>query len=122
MNRYIFNAATLLAFFIIINSCGKKKKELVIPDNVIKQELMVNILADVHIAEATINLRNVAAPDVRNLNAGVYKNVFNKYKITAEQFTVSYNFYSSNTQLFNEMYNSVIIELNKMQAQGEKKK
>jgi Domain of unknown function (DUF4296) len=111
----------IFVLLVVLFSCGKKKTDFAIPDDVIKRGEMVKILADVHIAEATINLRNVAVPDVRNLNAALYKNIFVKHQITKEEFTKSYNFYSNNTELFNEMYDSVIMELNKMQAEVEKK-
>lgn len=109
----------LLMFAI---SCGKKKKAFVVPDGIIKKEEMVKVLADIHITEATINLRNVSSTNTVSLNAALYKNVFVKHKISKEEFEKSYAFYSSNTELFNDVYDNVITELTKMQAEEEKKK
>lgn len=122
--KKIYCVKTWIVLFVLLYviSCGKKKKEFVVPDGIIKKEEMVKILADIHITEATINLRNVSATNTVSLNASLYKNVFVKHSIAKEEFEKSYTYYSGNTELFNDVYDNVITELTKMQAEEEKKK
>lgn len=109
--------ASLLNF-----SCSKSKKEFTIPEDVIPKEKMVKVLADVHVAEAAINLRNVQVGNARELNASMYKDVFLKHGISKDDFEKSYIFYSENSALFNEVYDNVITELTRQQAAEEKTK
>lgn len=112
----------LIALFFFTASCAKKKKEMVIPDEIINSTEMAKILADIHVTEATINLRNVDSNNVASLNASLYKSVFNKHKISVEEFKKSYAFYIGNPEIFNAVYDQVITEITKMQAAEEKKK
>lgn len=120
--NYCVKTWFVLFVLLYVISCGKKKKEFVVPDGIIKKEEMVKVLADIHITEATINLRNVSSTNAASLNASLYKSVFVKHKISKEEFEKSYAFYSSNTELLNAVYDNVITELTKMQAEEEKKK
>lgn len=121
-NSIAIKNCSLIFILLFVIACGKKKKEFVAPDGIIKEEEMIKVLSDIHITEATINLRNVSALNTSSLNASLYKNVFVKHKISKKEFEKSYTYYSSNTEIFNDIYDHVITELTKMQAEEEKKK
>jgi hypothetical protein len=51
-----------------------------------------------------------------------YQLLFNKYNISKERYDSSYQFYLDNPALLNKIYENVIIELTKKQAEIEQDK
>ena len=97
----------------LMMSCAKKN--VVIPPDVIPVKQMIEVLTDVHLAEAA---KDVAMPtDTSKHTIDVYYTfIFKKYNLTKEKFQKSLNFYKSNPELMEEMYAEVINRLSELQA------
>lgn len=83
-------AASTLAFA----GCRSKKQVLDKPDNLINRNTMVNIIAESYIIESTVH----TSADTVNRAALAklyYRELFNRYKLTREQFETSLNYYIS---------------------------
>src|SRR6187549_2442590 len=94
----------------ILAACSKKPVD--IPQDIIAKDSMVVILTDVHLAEAVLQLKNLSRNDSTKLVAvGYYQWVFDKNKITPEQFNRSFDFYVRQPELMTTMYDSVITRL-----------
>lgn len=119
MMQLFFRRYFFLIFFIFSAAC--KKKEVHIPDTVLKKDVMVNVLADIHIAESALIVKNTFGANNESLAASYYKFIFQKYKITPEQFKTSYDFYTSHPEIFSELYKEVMNELSQHQAETLKK-
>lgn len=109
-----------VAFGLLLVSCSADT-EVAIPDNVLPRDKMVQVMIDVHLLEATMNL------NVFNLDRTVSDNspgfdVLKKNNITKKQFDESYDFYSQHPALLNEIYEIVLNELSRMQAETVNKK
>ena len=105
-------------FFI---SCSKKEEK--IPENILPKEKMIQVMVDVHLAEAVIQSRNLNLNDsTKTIAAGYYKNLFEKNKINEQQFRESFLFYSHHLDLMNKIYEDVINELSKKQPVITKQK
>ena len=92
------------------------REEVSIPDNILPQEKMVQLLADIHIAEVTANYKSLGDTnkvDVKTLYLEIYK----KHSITTEEYKKSYHFYLDHPTLLNKMYDEVITELNRRQTE-----
>lgn len=111
----------LLGFIIasgVMASCSRPKVE--VPVSVISADSMVNILADMHLAEAAIQMRNLSGHDSLHPEAfGRYKFVLDKYKISRQTFEKSFRWYSSEPQIFSKLYDSVIVHLTEAQAKAQ---
>lgn len=106
----------LLIFF----ACTEKK-EVKIPDNILSKEKMTAVLTDVHIVEAMINLNLVRIGNTPQDTTNYY-NIFKKNNTSRKQYEDSFKFYSDHPELFKEIYDGVLIELSKKQAEVNKRK
>lgn len=75
-------------------NCRSKKQVLDKPDDLIARSTMVNIIAESYIIESTVHLANDTI-NKRELTRLYYKDLFNRYKITREQFIHSIDYYVS---------------------------
>ena len=96
--------------------------QVAIPDSVLPQDKMVAVMVDVHLLEATMNLNvfNVDRTVAEEPAPGF--DVLKKNGITKQQFDESYNFYSQHPALLNDVYEMVLNELSRMQAETINKK
>ena len=86
----------------------------------IAADTMVRMLADMHLAEAAIQMRNLSGNDSLHTEAFArYKFVFSKYKVSRVRFEKSFRWYSAEPELFSKMYDSVIVRLSEGQAKAQ---
>lgn len=109
MTKYIYIAFLALS----LAACGSEKKEK-IPAGILPKEKMIAVITDLHVAEAAINL-NLLRPD------SLY-DVYEKNKITKQQYDSSFKYYSLNPEKLVEIYNEVLNEISKKQAEFAKYK
>lgn len=111
----------LLLMSITIFSCSKKTEK--IPADVLSQKKMIEVLTDIQIAEAGIQLRNSTPSDsVSSLAISEYKYVFEKNHITDSIFKKSFSYYTLHPDIMSDMYKEVITTLSKRQAELNKSK
>jgi len=102
--------------FLSIFSCDDPAVEK--PKKLIPREKMIEMLTDIHIAEATYsNLKNQDNL-LRNSNpADFYYSVLKKHNVTDTVFEKSYIYYASNPKIFEKMYRQVMNNLNEMEPE-----
>ena len=117
MNKKIF--LTLFTAFLI--ACSGNE-EIKIPDTVLPEQKMAEVMVDVHLMEATMNLN---IKNVDNVSSGTNVipsvDIFKKHHINKKQFDESYTFYTHNPELLVEVFEMVLNDLSKMQAEAMKK-
>ena len=91
-----------------------------VPVEFIQPDSMVLVLADIHIAESKILTSGNPDSTAKANLASYYKFVFDKYKVDNIRFKNSFDYYSSHVSLMNDVYDKVIDELSKRQAEIEK--
>lgn len=101
-------------YIVLVISCGQEEKYVVIPSDVLPKEKMAEVLTDIHLAEAKVNLKTL--PDSASTEKLSFQKKFEKHKITKEQYEKSISFYIDHPELLNEVYEKVLNELSKMQA------
>jgi hypothetical protein len=113
--KKILTSLCLSGLFFV--SCSKKEEK--IPAQIIPKDKMVHVMVDIHLAEAHSQF-NIPFDDPKKAKQGYYKFIFNKYKITSSQLMASWSFYAAHPEIFEKIYEEVITELSKKQAESAK--
>ena len=96
----------LFLIFLSVVSCDKPVFEK--PEHLIKESKMIEMLVDIHIAEATFNNRKYQdSLMLKTKSDDFYYSVLNKYKIADSVFEKSYVFYAGDIKNFEKIYNKV---------------
>ncbi|MFW5975068.1 MAG: DUF4296 domain-containing protein [Bacteroidota bacterium] len=112
---YVFILILMMVFSIF--SCSEKEKER--PEVVLSESEMVEVMVDVHLAEAVLTRKRGENQEVEDLSDKYYDEVFDKHNITKKQFDTSFSYYQQNLSNLQRIYEQVITELNKMQRERE---
>ncbi len=89
----------------------------------IDEETMINVLIDIHLAEAVVQEGRFKknAADLKDIRS-YYDDVFEIYKITPEQFTEAFKHYSNQPEKFDKMYEELIDRMSKIETELQAKK
>jgi len=100
---------------VLLFACTDAGK-VVIPDSVLPKEKMAEVMVDIHLLEASMNL-NIAEAENKPANL----DLFSKHSTTKQQYDESYKFYTEHPELLTEIYQLVLNDLSKMQAETNSK-
>lgn len=111
------------------------------PDDLIEEEKLVNVLADVHLLEAALGMRNPIiaprsplrpgqspitpaeqAPQMGATKALPYYDIFKKHGITYKQYEASITWYAAQPERLDVIYEDVIEELSRRQTEATSRK
>lgn len=129
----------------MVISCAEKQEPQLPPepDNLIPENQIVLIMADLHLLEATLGMRNNnTLPPTRNILRNTipnqpqeiveqfstgnktlpYFDIFKKYGVTRQQYDASVTWYAAQPLKFSLMYDKVIDELNRRQSANQTQK
>lgn len=108
----LFFAVTTIFF----TSCKKKDET---NDKIIEREKFVELLSEVQVLESTYQFIHGRRPEFNpDLN---YEWLFRDYQITEEEFLLSFDYYTSDFQVFEAIYDDVIIKISEKQAENNVK-
>jgi hypothetical protein len=107
---YIF-----LFLIVFISSC--KDKKVVIPDNIFPEEKMIQVMSDVQLVETLYTREKLEGRENINKITELYALVLEKHEISREQFKESYSFYVAHPKLMEKVYEGVLAEISKKQAE-----
>lgn len=113
------NLFIALLVFFAITSCGPEapEKSEDLPEWIIPEDKMVDILTDVHIVEGARIGQSVLGD---SLPAKYHYNVlWEKHGVNAALYDSSFRFYSRNAERMDLMYEEVLTRLTKMSSQLE---
>ncbi len=77
---------------------------------------MVEILVDVHIAEASLSTQYLNPDSVAKISVSYYDYIYKIHNTTAKDFKKSYNFYMLYPLTLDKIYEQVLNEISKKQA------
>jgi len=99
----------LIAVIAALASCSKN-------DNVLSEKKMAHIIRDIHLSDGVLNTRRFTEIKSENVDSlYVYKQVFEKNKVTREEFVASMQHYSKYPRLLDEIYTMVVNDLSAQQ-------
>jgi len=106
----------LIGFLLIFSAC-KNDHRSDKPENLISRDIMVQVLTDVHLIEASIKLNNERKLNKEEYAYYYYQYLYEKHNITEEDFNLSLDYYQQNVDTFDTIYVDVISELNRLQGE-----
>lgn len=106
----------LFLALIVVFACSKPPVKK--PENLIEQERMINILVDVHMAEAAFNSRRHRDSLVqRSSSTDFYYSILQEHEVQDSVFERSLVFYASQPRQFEKMYRKVMNQLTEIEQE-----
>jgi len=102
---------------IVFFSCKKKHENL--PSYIIPKEKFIYLLVDYHLAQGISSTYDFRKKTKQLNKISLCDSVIIAYGYTRAMFDSSIMYYSKNIKEFDEIYEKVITELNRMQAKEE---
>jgi len=87
------------------------------PEHLIKENQMIDMLVDIHLAEATYNKFRYDSIMKNNSSTNFYYSVLNKYQVPDTVFEQSYVYYASVPKDFEKMYRKVMNKLSEKEQE-----
>lgn len=103
-----------ILFWLSLSGCKRDP----IPAQAIPRDRFVDILVDVHLAEAISNDRSRYNLDSLNPES-FYLSVLNKHQVTEEQMKITTLYYSRHPRDFDKIYSKVLSRLSQMNEEPE---
>lgn len=106
----------LLFSFVGFFSCSKPVVEK--PEVLVQEDKMIEMLTDIHLAEATFNARRHRDSLVmKSSSADFYYSILEKHQVPDSVFEQSFVFYASQPRKFEKMYRQAMNKLNEMEQE-----
>ena len=104
---YTLSGITLALLLIaaLLSGCNSKKQMMDKPDNLINRITLVNILAESYLIESTLQMTSPDSINKEELARQYYKDLFDRYHITNEQFESSVAYYVSEEKSAEKLLN-----------------
>ena len=109
-----------VAFISVLLSQSCSHKEESVPKEIISPDLMVAILVDVHLAEASVNVNRINEP-LRFSAGALYPLIYKAHHTDSIAFRKSFDYYLENPKKFDKIYEQVINELSKRESEPDRK-
>ena len=94
----------IIFIVFIFFSCNKDSKKITVPENLISQEKMIDVIYEMTLINVSKGV-NRSVLEHNGVVPDIY--IYNKYKIDSLQFALSNEFYSNDLDKYLEIYNSV---------------
>ena len=104
-----------IGFILLFSACDGR------PRGIISQSKMANVLTEMHKTDALMDERGITFNSYSN-KVPYYNFIFKKYDISKAEFDSSLVWYTKNPQIFNNVYDKVIIQLTDLQKDVTKGK
>lgn len=108
-----------ILFMILCLSCSNNPTRIS-SKNTIERDVFIDILVEMHIMDAISNeseyYRKFPSKDSVNL----YSLIFEKHNVTKAEFDSTVSAYTRRSELYQEIYDEVLLELNVMLDETEK--
>lgn len=112
----------ILLLFVLVAACGHKDKGFM-PERLLTESEMIDMMTDVQIIEADINYRKTqvkeegAQPlEFRNLTQSYYDQLYEHYGITDSIFSQNLRYYSERPEVLEKIMDSVMQRLLREQS------
>ena len=109
---------TLISILLFTLFACNEETEM-IPDNVLSQEKMVSVMVDVQLVEAALIVNQLKGDEAKEAAVNYYDSVMKQHNISREKFDMSFKYYAEHPGLMEEIYDEMLNELSKRQAEVE---
>lgn len=116
---HFFRIPALLLLLLVLLSPACKKSESISGKAFMEREVLVDILVDLHLADGVTNDRKFNRKyDADSID--VLSPILEKHQVSREMFDTTLVVYSQHPELFDQVYNDVLIKLNVMLDENDK--
>lgn len=116
---HFFRIPALLLLLLVLLSPACKKSESISGKAFMEREVLVDILVDLHLADGVTNDRKFNRKyDADSID--VLSPILEKHQVSREMFDTTLVVYSQHPELFDQVYNEVLIKLNVMLDENDK--
>lgn len=109
-----------LVILAILAGCSKKKR--ITGNDYIPQEVLVDVLVDIHLIDGITGDRKYYRKYTFNDSITIMEPIFEKHNVTRAQFDSTILEYSRHPDILDKVYDEVIMKLNLMLDEIDKKK
>ena len=100
---------------LIFLSCGTPKTE--IPQDILSENSFINLLKDIHLAEAEFELHKTKGMEnAKNELGHNYNVIYDSHEITADDFEKTLDYYAQHPEQLEKIYTRVLEQLTKDRA------
>jgi len=116
--------ATFICFLFLLFAAGYscKEKGFPKPKGLLNEKEMVNVLCDMHLAEAYSGHYRVDNEKTKIASKDLYFSVLKKHGVTSPAFENSIVYYSSMPKKYEKIYQQVVERLNMLEQETNKQK
>lgn len=107
----------ILIFLMIWLLSACDKPVIPKPENLIHEKQMIEMLVDIHLAEATFSTFRYDSIMKNNSSVNFYYSVLDKYNVADSVFEKSYVYYASVPKNFEKMYRKVMSTLSEKELE-----
>ncbi|MCE1202447.1 MAG: DUF4296 domain-containing protein [Bacteroidia bacterium] len=100
---------------ILITACGTPKARQAKPKVLISQNTLTQVLTDVHLVEAAMNMRRNNGQEFESQKNAIFDSVFVHYSITPQILEDNLLYYNQQPQIMEKVYQDVIDSLMSLQ-------
>ena len=102
-----------LSSSIFLFSCKEPEKE---QPGILPKDKMIDVLVDIHIAEASSESHGLTSIQINQLVAVKYEGVLQKHGITRPQFQTAFDYYLRHPAELDEIYQEVVNRLTALES------
>jgi len=115
-----FRIPVILLLILITLTPACEKKKSITGKAFLEREVLVDVLVDLHLADAVTNDRKFNRKyDADSID--ILSPILEKHQVSREMFDTTLTVYSQYPELFDQVYNDVLIKLNVMLDENDKK-
>ena len=114
LNKYI--AISLIFYTTLLFSCGGKTAEEQ-PENLIKKEIFTEMILELQLIEAHLNEARVNQSVIRDSANNLFQEIFEKHGAALEDFNTTMNYYASQPEELQGIYDAVLESLSKLEVE-----
>ena len=118
MQKNVFKTFVYI-FLFVLAACKSHPGEVAIPRSILEKDTMLSVLKDLSLLEAGIDLGLVPGAGTPS-QPDKYYTIFKKHSISKGEYDSSLVFYSSHPELLSKIYEKLITDLSKSQAELNK--
>lgn len=116
LKNSLFQIKMWIFISLLITSCKSATVEK--PESLIDEQTMIEILADIHLAESAFShLRHQDSLVEKSSSVDFYYSVLDKYQLQDSVFEKSLVFYASQPRKFEKMYRQTMNKLSEMEQE-----
>jgi hypothetical protein len=110
---------SFLFIAVLLTSCyTENRPEVNPPDKLLSEEVIINMLTDIQLAEGIIVDQRSAKTNVsRSFKDSLYQVIFDHYQVTAQELNENLDYYNNNPEQMEDIYEEVLSRLSQKETE-----